>query len=400
MKKWNLTRVLHSVGGRVFAFVLCACLLLLSSLPVNALDVSLDNARVVNTSGSRAFFSWVTNDYGNLSAYNQSYVNLPTSHRSGFYLDARLKNSSNNYFYLESNTIFVYYITTNNMVWRSGGSSDSTTRNVGCKEVGNAGNYTTWECYAINYDSNDSGLIYISNQWERAVSGYEMEFTFGSWTQYKSTDTDYTSILNSINSNTSATASNLNSLSSLVDALKTQTNNNFNRQHDDIVGFQTQTNNNFNREHDDITALSDRMNRNFNMLDDSVVAQGQATQQSIDNQTQQQEEQYDNEKQEESDREEQGNADSSQLAGIFNFTAFNPFSGLFGLFTSAGGCINIPIVGGMLNKSDATYCPWFPSTIRNILTPVIGLSAMMIIFGFFISWLNGGDSNGTIEVKQ
>lgn len=120
------------------------------------------------------------------------------------------------------------------------------------------------------------------------------------------------------------------------------------------------------------------------------LQQQQATTQAIETQTQQQQTQYEQEKQEEQERENQGNADSGELQGLFSFTAFNPFSGLFGLFTSGSGCVSIPTIASMLRSPTSTYCPWFSSTVRSILTPVIGISAMMIIFGFFIRWLNSG----------
>lgn len=111
----------------------------------------------------------------------------------------------------------------------------------------------------------------------------------------------------------------------------------------------------------------------------------------INNQTQQQEEQYEQEKQEESDREEQGQADSETAQGLFSFSVFNPFGGIFGLFSD--GCISIPTIGGMLNKPDATYCPWFSGSIRSILTPVLGLSSSMLLFGFVVRWLSGNSGD-------
>ena len=106
-------------------------------------------------------------------------------------------------------------------------------------------------------------------------------------------------------------------------------------------------------------------------------------------QTEQQKNQYNEQKNEEKSREDSGKNDSNKLGSLFSFTAFNPFSGLFGLFTG-GGCKPIPTIGKMLNKPDATYCPWFPNNVRSILTPVLGISSMMLIFGFFVRWLHKG----------
>ena len=119
---------------------------------------------------------------------------------------------------------------------------------------------------------------------------------------------------------------------------------------------------------------------------------------SINNQTEQQNQQFQQNKQDEKDRENKGNDQSNKLGNLFSFTAFNPFSGLFGLFTG-GGCKPIPTIGKMLNKPDATYCPWFPDNVRSILTPVLGISSMMLIFGFFMRWLSGSDLDGTIRLR-
>lgn len=119
----------------------------------------------------------------------------------------------------------------------------------------------------------------------------------------------------------------------------------------------------------------------------------------IKNQTEQQQNQYDQDKKEESDRENQGKDDSEQAQGIFSFTFLNPFIGIFELFNPSG-CVDIPIIAGMLNSEDKTYCPWFDDKTRNILTPVIGIFSMVILFGFVVGWLNGGDADGTIMIKK
>lgn len=118
----------------------------------------------------------------------------------------------------------------------------------------------------------------------------------------------------------------------------------------------------------------------------------------LNKQTEQQNQQFQQNKQEEKDRENKGNDQSNKLGNLFSFTAFNPFSGLFGLFTG-GSCKPIPTIGKMLNKPDASYCPWFPDNVRSILTPVLGISSMMLIFGFFIRWLGGSDLDGTIKLR-
>ena len=130
--------------------------------------------------------------------------------------------------------------------------------------------------------------------------------------------------------------------------------------------------------------------------EESIVAQNNNTN-AINNQTEQQKDQHDQEKKEEKDRENKGNDQSSKLGSIFNFTILNPFSGLYALF-SPGSCKPIPTLGKLLNKPDATYCPWFPENVRSVLTPVIALSSMILIFGFTMRWLTGSSLNGAISI--
>lgn len=136
--------------------------------------------------------------------------------------------------------------------------------------------------------------------------------------------------------------------------------------------------------------ISDLQTNGISSINNNIIAQGQATQNAINAQTEQQEEQYEQEKQEEAEREEAGQDAAEQGANIFTFTLMNPFAGIFNLF-SGSGCVAIPTIGGMMNKPDATYCPWFSQSIRNILTPVIGLSSSMLLFGFIIRWLSTTD---------
>ena len=128
---------------------------------------------------------------------------------------------------------------------------------------------------------------------------------------------------------------------------------------------------------------------NLVVQNQTIINQNNQLNNSINNQTQQQNQQFQQNKQEEKDREDKGKNDSKKLGSIFSFTVMNPFSPIFDLF-AGGGCRPIPTIGKMLNKPNATYCPWFPNNIRSILTPVLGISAMMLIFGFVISWLKKG----------
>lgn len=81
------------------------------------------------------------------------------------------------------------------------------------------------------------------------------------------------------------------------------------------------------------------------------------------------------------------------LQNLFNFSFINPFAPLFSLFTGSNSCVQIPIIAGMLHSEDSTYCPWFSESTRSILTPVIGLSASMLIFGFLVRWLGSSSGN-------
>lgn len=122
----------------------------------------------------------------------------------------------------------------------------------------------------------------------------------------------------------------------------------------------------------------------------SIVYNQQQTTNAVNQQTEQQKNQYEQDKQEEQNREQQGNADSEAAQGLFSFTAFNPFSGIFALFTGGDGCVSIPTLASWLHSPTSSYCSWWPSSVRSVMTPVIGISAMMLLFGFFIRWLNGG----------
>ena len=82
-----------------------------------------------------------------------------------------------------------------------------------------------------------------------------------------------------------------------------------------------------------------------------------------------------------------------KLISMFNFNILNPFQNLYNSFTNPDSCQHIPIIAGMLHATSDTYCPWFPSSVRQLLTPVISISATMLLFGFFISWLKGSSGN-------
>lgn len=128
---------------------------------------------------------------------------------------------------------------------------------------------------------------------------------------------------------------------------------------------------------------------------------GSDTKKAIDNQTQQQQNQYNQEKQEESQREQSASGDSSQAQGLFNFNVLNPFANLWNAFNSSG-CVSIPTIAGMLHSTNTTYCPWFPSSVRSTLTPVMAIASSMLLFGFVVRWLSGnsGDIYGARNMNK
>lgn len=81
------------------------------------------------------------------------------------------------------------------------------------------------------------------------------------------------------------------------------------------------------------------------------------------------------------------------LINLFGFSFFNPFAPLFTMFTDSNTCANIPIIAGMLHSEESTYCSWFSSETRGILTPVLGIAGMMLVFGFAVRWLGASSGN-------
>lgn len=81
------------------------------------------------------------------------------------------------------------------------------------------------------------------------------------------------------------------------------------------------------------------------------------------------------------------------LTELFNFTFMNPFEPILHLFTDNGSCVQIPTIAGMIHSEETQVCPWFDSNVRNIVTPVLGLSSMMLVFGFAVRWLGARSGN-------
>lgn len=81
------------------------------------------------------------------------------------------------------------------------------------------------------------------------------------------------------------------------------------------------------------------------------------------------------------------------LENMFNFNFINPFEPILHLFTDSDSCVQIPTIAGMIHSQETQVCPWFDSNVRNIVTPVLGLSSMMLVFGFAVRWLGSSSGN-------
>lgn len=126
----------------------------------------------------------------------------------------------------------------------------------------------------------------------------------------------------------------------------------------------------------------------INNSSDQAHQDSLAHQEAINNQTQQDKDQYEQEKQEEQEREESAKNEGNGLLGIFNISILNPFAGIWEIFNS-GGCTSIPTIASWVGSDNATYCSWWPQSIRATLTPVFSLAAMILLFGFVMRWLGG-----------
>lgn len=395
MKKWinlNLTKVLPSVGGRVLALLLCLCLSLFSCLPANATTgywvlnsnsgyLGLENAGNKN-------ITFTNNSYGVVSFTNN---NVADSVWGMFFVAPNATTTS----VTSNDDFFVTFA----MVW-----SNPNALSLGHESmakscfVSNSQYMAIDDCQvAIDTGYNWTGDSRYTEAYIYSIHGHFLQ-SFG-WLpslnlRFKSAGLIATPS-SAINVYITAPVINIYenrevAADQLVAQRAGEIRQDLARMHATLNDIAQNSSN----------AAVVQQQQQTNQKLDTVNTNLQNLQQATEEQTQQQEEQYEQEKQEEAEREEQGNDDASEMAGIFSFTAFNPFSGIFALFTGGNGCISIPTIGGMLNKPDATYCPWFSASIRSILTPVIGISAMMVIFGFFISWLNGGDVNGKVVVSK
>ena len=80
------------------------------------------------------------------------------------------------------------------------------------------------------------------------------------------------------------------------------------------------------------------------------------------------------------------------------------------MFRSGDTCASIPNLASMLHSNETQVCAFFPSTVRDILTPVFVLASMMLVFGFVVRWLGSSSGNmfedqtshkwGNTQIKQ
>lgn len=374
-RKWtkqSLKKALFSVGGRALALLLCLCSALSFCLPASALNLNVSMTGYYESSDSSNVcwqYSFISSNYtcGQYVGHTQP---------SNGYADGvwRVRDSANSGYTLKANSISQVY------VWFIGGSleqsysSGASFRLLSSEIVGTVGDRTEYVFTLLNTSATQNAHIQFGTSWRTGTGGSVFAYVSNvvTFSPDGYVDHDYTSLLNVLSQNVA-------NQSQILSDIRNMTNDT-NLRLDDIIANT-----------DGLGTALGNVNSGLSTVNQSVIAQGQATQNAINAQTEQQEEQYEQEKQEESDREEQGQEDSETAQGLFSFSVFNPFGGIFGLFSD--GCVSIPTIGGMLNKPDATYCPWFSSNIRSVLTPVLGLSASMLLFGFVVRWLSGNSGD-------
>ena len=81
-----------------------------------------------------------------------------------------------------------------------------------------------------------------------------------------------------------------------------------------------------------------------------------------------------------------GNA-ANGILSVFQFTVLDPLASFWSLF-SDNTCVNIPIIGGLINMEGSTQvCSWWPANIRAITTPVFTSAGTLLLWGFVMKWL-------------
>lgn len=377
----SLTKVFRSVGGRVLVLLLCLCLSLYSSLPVNAAAVTTYSRRFMMDS------SWTNFDSGQgwrLLAASYSRVGTTIYFQTPTTPPATEFVNGNNF------TVSLTALT------RSQYTSTGNPRPVelSCPVLGSR--FNTTECTTETSEQVYGNYHFMI--WQFNING-----TIGTVA-----DSDILDVVMDIKNFSENDAdlwfippvaafgegsfSAIRNLVAATQSLQQLTSN--------IANALTNTNNY-------LSAIQSVLNTINTKMDSAsvagVISQQQITnnkldalQSSVESQTEQQQDQYEAEKQEESEREEQGNDDADELAGTFSFSLINPFALFADVFTDGSACVNIPYLSRLVGSTDTTLCPWFPGWVRSMLTPVISIVSGFFLFSYVWRWINS-DSERTVD---
>lgn len=260
----------------------------------------------------------------------------------------------NAYYYLPANAIIEFQMRTLDIIFQNAGFLSHDNR------------FMSIEVDPLFQSGNEN--IYTFRFWNNgpAVNNYYLQVYFEFYVATVNATVEPISVNIYAPDNTLDYSGSLNSINSSVNNV----NNSIQGVISGVGGVQSSVNNAANQAHQDSQAQIDAIN----------------------DQTQQEQNQYEQEKVEENQREDEMDGQASQAESMFSFTFLNPFIGIFELFNDSG-CVSIPTIAGMVGSSNTTYCPWFDSSVRNILTPVFGFSSMILLFGFVIYWLRSGSSD-------
>ena len=83
-----------------------------------------------------------------------------------------------------------------------------------------------------------------------------------------------------------------------------------------------------------------------------------------------------------------GGNNGSNWFDVFSFAVAWPYANFFNNLTDHD-CIDIPIIASWLYNTQSHLCTYWPSGIRDTLTPVFMSLGSILLFGFIVSWLKG-----------
>lgn len=113
----------------------------------------------------------------------------------------------------------------------------------------------------------------------------------------------------------------------------------------------------------------------------------QNVQDSVDDLNQTQQDIYDDEKE---TIEDNGNNAVGAWTDNAEDLTFSAPTGLFSWFWSLGTteeCISISTLARLIHSNETTYCSWWSTEIRSIVSPIVNIFLVCIISGFIIKWL-------------